>query len=61
MVKIAHFSRFHCVEILRRDLSTKKIKQKKGICPEGLGVMLELSKVGSDHLPEIPKQKHYKN
>ena len=21
--------------------------------------MLELSKVGSDHLPEIPKQKHY--
>ena len=40
-VKIANFSRLHCLAIPRRDLSTKKTKPKIEKWPESLGVMSE--------------------
>ena len=38
-VKIANFSRLHCLAILRRDLNTKKTKPNIEKWPESLGVM----------------------
>ena len=40
-VKIANFSRLHCLVILRRDLNTKKTKPKIEKWPESVGVVLE--------------------
>ena len=42
-VKIANFSRLHCIVILRRDLNTKKTKPNMEKWPESVGVVLEFN------------------